>query len=140
MSGEHTQGIKQSIEDIIGTDTVLRRKRKTEEDLNRESFEKIMLLMEEIQVRSALLHSELGLDYSNYDEKFYEIIDRMFTLSFGREAAEIIFFYVYERINPDGSINNLVDQNNEVVPINSPSDLWYLVNHIKNKTKKVTKK
>jgi len=140
MSGEHTQGIKQSIEDIIGTDTVLRRKRKTEEDLNRESFEKIMLLMDEIQVRSALLHSELGLDYSNYDEKFYEIIDRMFTLSFGREAAEIIFFYVYERINPDGSINNLVDQNNEVVPINSPSDLWYLVNHIKNKTKKVTKK
>ena len=140
MSEEHTQGIKQSIEDIIGTDTVLRRKRKTEEDLNRESFEKIMLMMDEIQVRSALLHSELGLDYSNYDEKFYEIIDRMFTLSFGREAAEIIFFYVYERINPDGTINNLVDQNNEVVPINSPSDLWYLVNHIKNKTKKVTKK
>ena len=140
MSEEHTQGIKQSIEDIIGTDTVLKRKHKTEEDLNRESFEKIMLLMDEIQVRSALLHSELGLDYSNYDEKFYEIMDRMFTLSFGREASEIIFFYVYERINPDGTINNLVDQNNEVVPINSPSDLWYLVNHIKNKTKKVVKK
>ena len=140
MSEEHTQGIKQSIEDIIGTDTVLRRKRKTEEDLNRESFEKIMLMMDEIQVRSALLHSELGLDYSNYDEKFYEIIDRMFTLSFGREAAEIIFFYVYERINPDGTINNLIDQDNEIVPINSPSDLWYLVNHIKNKTKKVIKK
>lgn len=140
MSEEHTQGIKQSIEDIIGTDTVLKRKRKTEEDLSRESFEKIMLLMDEIQVRSALLHSELGLDYSNYDEKFYEIIDRMFTLSFGREAAEIIFFYVYERINPDGTVNELLDQNNEIVPISSPSDLWYLVNHIKNKTKKIVKK
>jgi hypothetical protein len=140
MSEEHTQGIKQSIEDIIGTDTTLRRKRKTEEDLNRESFEKIMLLMDEIQVRSALLHSELGLDYSNYDEKFYEIIDRMFTLNFGKEAAEIIFFYVYERINPDGTINELLDQNNEIISINSPSDLWYLVNHIKNKTKKVVKK
>jgi hypothetical protein len=140
MSEEHTQGIKQSIENIIGTDTTLRRKRKTEEDLSRESFEKIMLLMDEIQVRSALLHSELGLDYSDYDEKFFEIIDRMFTLNFGREAAEVIFFYVYERINPDGTVNNLIDQNNEIVPINSPSDLWYLVNHIKNKTKKVTKK
>jgi len=140
MSEEHTQGIKQSIEDIIGTDTTLRRKRKTEEDLNRESFEKIMLTMDEIQVRSALLHSELGLDYSNYDEKFYEIIDRMFTLNFGKEAAEIIFFYVYERINPDGTTNELLDQNNEIIPINSPSDLWFLVNHIKNKTKKVVKK
>ena len=140
MSEEHTQGIKQSIESIIGTDTTLRRKRKTEEDLNRESFEKIMLLMDEIQVRSALLHSELCLDYSNYDEKFYEIIDRMFALNFGKEAAEIIFFYVYERINPDGTINELLDQNNEIISINSPSDLWYLVNHIKNKTKKVVKK
>ncbi len=64
----------------------------------------------------------------------------MFTLHFGREAAEIIFFYVYERINPDGSVNELIDQNNETVPINSPSDLWYLVNHIKNKTKKIVKK
>jgi Golgi nucleoside diphosphatase len=64
----------------------------------------------------------------------------MFTLNFGREAAEVIFFYVYERINPDGTINSMVDQNNEVVHINSPSDLWYLVNHIKNKTKKVIKK
>jgi deoxyribodipyrimidine photolyase len=35
-------------------------------------------------------------------------------------------------------IKNL--ENNEIVPINSPSDLWYLVNHIKNKTKKVVKK
>ena len=96
--------------------------------------------MDEIQVRSALLHSELGLDYSNYDEKFYEIIDRMFTLNFGKEASEIIFFYMYERINPDGTINELLDQNNEIIPINSPSDLWFLVNHIKNKTKKVVKK
>ena len=140
MSEEHTQGIKQSIEDIIGTDTTLRRKRKTEEDLNRESFEKIMLMMDEIQVRSALLHSELGLDYSNYDEKFYEIIDRMFSLHFGKEAAEIIFFYVYERINPDGTVNELADQDNNVVALNNPTDLWMLVNHIKNKTNKTKKK
>jgi hypothetical protein len=140
MSDEHAQGIKQSIEDIIGNDTVLKRKRKTEEDINRESFEKIILLLDEVQVRGALLHTDLGLDYSNYDEKFYEIIDRMFTISFGKEAAEIIFFYVYERINPDGSINELLDQNNDVISLNTPTDLWYLISNIKNKTKKVTPK
>jgi hypothetical protein len=140
MSEEHTRGIKQSIEDIIGSDTVLKRKRKTEEDINKESFEKIILTMDEIQVRTALLHSELGLDYSNYDEKFFEVIDRMFSLHFGREAAEIIFFYVYERINPDGSINELLDQNNEIITVSNPSDLWYLVNHIKNKNSKIKKK
>jgi hypothetical protein len=140
MNDEHTQGLKKSIEDIIGSDTVLKRKKKTEEDLNRESFEKIILLMEEIQTRGVLLQADLGLDYSNYDEKFYEIIDRLFQMHFGREAAEVIFFYAYERINPDGSVNELIDENNQVVVLSSPTDLWYLVNHIKNKTKKVNKK
>jgi hypothetical protein len=140
MNDERTQGIKKSVEDIIGSDTVLKRKKKTEEDLDRESFEKIIFLMEEIQTRGVLLQVDLGLDYSAYDEKFYEIIDRLFQIHFGREAAEMIFFYAYERINPDGSVNELVDENNQIVALNSPTDLWYLVNHIKNKTKKVNKK
>ncbi len=140
MNDEHTEGIKQSIEDIIGSDTVLKRKKKTEEDIQRESFEKIILLMDQIQTRGVLLHAELGLDYSNYDEKFYEIIDRLFAMHFGREAAEVIFFYIYERQNPDGSVNELIDQNNEIILLQSPTDLWYLVNHIKDKTKKVKTK
>ena len=140
MNDERTQGIKKSVEDIIGSGTVLKRKKKTEEDLNRESFEKIILLMEEIQTRGVLLQADLGLDYSNYDEKFYEIIDRLFQMHFGREAAEVIFFYAYERINPDGSVNELVDENDQIVTLSNPTDLWYLVNHIKNKTKKVNKK
>jgi hypothetical protein len=140
MSEEHANGIKQSIEDIIGVDTVLKRKRKSEEDINKESFEKTISLLDEIQVRSALLHADLGLDYSNYDEKFYEVIDRLFGLYLGKEAAEVVFFYIYERINPDGTANHLVDQNNNEVILNSPTDLWYLVNHIKNKTKKINKK
>jgi len=140
MNNEHTEGIKQSIEDIIRSDTVLKHKKKTEEDIQRESFEKIILLMDEIQTRGVLLHAELGLDYSNYDEKFYEIIDRLFAIHFGREAAEVIFFYTYERQNPDGSVNELIDQNNEIILLQSPTDLWYLVNHIKNKTKKIKQK
>ena len=96
--------------------------------------------MDEIQVRDVLMVADLGLDYSKYNEKFYEVIDRMFGLYFGAEAAEIIFFYIYERINPDGSVNELADENNNPVSLNSPTDLWYLVNHIKNKTKRINKK
>ena len=140
MNDEHTQGIKKSVEDIIGSGTVLKRKKKTEEDIQRESFEKIILLMDEIQVRDVLMMTELGLDYSKYNEKFYEVIDRMFGLHFGAEAAEIIFFYIYERINPDGSANELEDENGQVITLSNPTDLWYLVNHIRNKTKKINKK
>jgi len=137
---QHAEGVKQSIESIIGTNTVLRRKKKSEEDINKETFEKIIRTIEEIQVRSALLHSELGLDYANYDEKFYEIIDNLIVMYFGKEASELIFYYIYERISPNGSINELIDQNDQVVPLNNVNDLWVLVNHIKNKTNKIKKK
>lgn len=133
---EHTQGIKTSIENIIGSDTVLKRKKKTEDDLNKESFEKIILTMEEVQVRSTLLQAEFKMDLFDYEEKFYEVIDRLFNLHFGREAADIIFFYIYERMNPDGTVNQLADQEGNAIPLESPSDLWMLVNHMKNKKKK----
>ena len=133
---EKAQGIKTSIESIIGSDTVLKRKKKTEEDISKELFERIILGMEEIQVREALLHSEMKLDFYNYDEKFYEVIDKLFVLHFGKEAAEMIFFYIYERLNNDGTKNEVMDQNNNVVPLDNPTDLWVLVNTIKNKKKK----
>ena len=136
MNDEHTQGIKQSIETIIGSDTHLKRKKKTENDINKESFEKIIQLMEEVQVRSTLIHTEFKIDFFDYEEKFYEVIDRLFALHFGREAADVIFFYVYERMNPDGTVNQIVDQDGHPIPLESPSDLWELVNHMKNKKKK----
>jgi hypothetical protein len=137
---EHTEGIKTSIESIIGSDTILKRKKKTEDDINKESFEKIIQTMEEVQVRSTLLHADFKLDLYNYEEKFYEVIDRLFTIHFGREASEIIFFYIYERINPDGTINQLADENGNPIPLESPSDLWMLANYLKEKNSKVKKK
>ena len=134
---EHTEGIKTSIENIIGSDTTLKRKKKTENDINKESFEKIILTMEEVQVRSTLLHAEFKMDMFDYEEKFYEVIDRLFALHFGREASEVIFFYIYERMNPDGTVNQLADVDGNPIPLESPSDLWELVNYMKDKNKKI---
>jgi hypothetical protein len=137
---EHTHGIKTSIESIIGSDTVLKRKKKTEDDINKESFEKIVQTMEEVQIRSTLLHAEFKLDFFNYEEKFYEVIDRLFAMHFGKEASEVIFFYVYERMNPDGTVNHLADVEGNPIPLESPSDLWALANYLKEKNNKVKKK
>jgi hypothetical protein len=137
---EHAKGVQQSIESIIGANTVLKRRKKTEEDINRDTFEKIILTLEQANVRSSIIGGDFKLDFTSYDETFYEIIDNLILMQFGKEASEIIFFYVYERINPDGTVNELADQDNNVVALNNPTDLWMLVNHIKNKTNKTKKK
>jgi len=137
---EHAKGIQQSIESIIGADTILKRRKKTEDDISRDTFEKIIIALEQANVRSSIIGSDFKLNFTSYDETFYEIIDNLILMQFGKEASEVIFFYVYERINPDGTVNELADQDNQVVALNSPTDLWMLVNHIKNKTNKPKKK
>jgi hypothetical protein len=136
---KHAQGVKQTLETMIGTDLSLKRKKKSENDFNKELFEKAILTLERTNVRAAIVGSEFDLDLSKYEEPFYEAIDNLMIMYFGKQAAEVIFFYVYERINPDGSINELIDVNNEPIILNNPSELWDLVNAIKNAPSKTTK-
>jgi hypothetical protein len=124
---KHAEGIKKEIEDIIGVDTVLKQKKKTDDDFQRERFEKIIQTMQEIEIREILLATDLRLDFTTYDEKFYKVIDSLIEMQFGKEAAELIFFYLYERENPDGTVNDLIDDEGTIVPLNSPNDLWQLV-------------
>ena len=135
----HAQGVKQTLETMIGTDLSLKRKKKSEHDLSKEQFDKIIIALERVNIRTALVGTEFEIDLSKYDETFYEIIDNLLVMHFGKQASEVIFFYVYERMNPDGSINELRDLNDQVIILNNPNDLWELVNVIKNASSKTTK-
>jgi hypothetical protein len=136
---QHAQGVKTTLETMIGTDLSLKRKKKSEHDLNKELFEKIIIALERTNIRTALVGTEFDIDLSKYDETFYEVIDNLMLMQFGKQAAEIIFFYVYERMNPDGTINELRDINDNPIILNSPSELWDLINVIKNAPSKTTK-
>jgi hypothetical protein len=136
---KHAQGVKQTLETMIGTDLSLKRKKKSEHDLNKELFEKIIIALERANIRTALVGTEFDVDLSKYDETFYEVIDNLMLMQFGKQAAEVIFFYVYERMNPDGTVNELRDVNDNPIILNSPSELWDLINVIKNASSKTTK-
>lgn len=136
---KHAQSIKQTLETMIGTDLSLKRKKKSEYDLNKETFEKIIVALERANVRTSLVENDFSIDLSKYDESFYEIIDNLILLHFGKQAASVIFFYVYERLNLNGSINELRDKDDNPVILNNPSDLWEVVNNIKNASTKATK-
>jgi hypothetical protein len=137
---QHADGIKKSIDEIIGVDTFLKRKKKTEDDQTRERFIKIIQALEEIEVRGMILGNDLALDFTSYDEKFYFVIDALFSIAFSKEACELIFFYIYERLNPDGTANEVEDLEGNAIPLSSPEDLWELVKLTQEKSGKAKKK
>jgi hypothetical protein len=137
---QHADGIKKSIDEIIGVDTFLKRKKKTEDDQTRERFIKVIQALEEIEVRGMILGNDLALDFTSYDEKFYFVIDALFSIAFSKEACELIFFYIYERLNPDGTANDVEDLEGNVIPLSSSEDLWELVKLTQEKVGKAKKK
>ena len=136
---QHAEGIKQSIDDILGADTFLKPKKKTDDDVQREKFEKIIRTLDEIGVRASILENELKLDLSSYDEHFYSVIENLLELHFGKDICELIFFYLYDRMNPDGSLNELFNDEGEVISLSSPNDLWYVIKMTQERSNKKKK-
>jgi len=73
------------------------------------------------------MYAELNLDLANYDEAFLDTIDALIVLHFGKEGAELIAYYLWDRVAPDGSISPLLDSDNKEVYLETALDLWNLL-------------
>ena len=132
---EEVEGIKQSLENILNADFKIKRKKRTELDIQRDLFFKIVLSLEKLNMRSNVLNIDLDIDLTKYDEVFYDTIDDLLLLHFRKDIAEIVFFYVYDRIDQDGNIIYLKDSNGNPVILDNVNDLWNLIKNIKEVTK-----
>jgi hypothetical protein len=136
---EDVEGIKQSLENILNADFTVKRKKKTELDIERELFFNIIMSLERLNARSNILASDLDIDLVKYDEVFYNTIDKLLLLKYGKEISEIIFFYIYDRIDEEGNITYLNDTNGNPVILETVGDLWYLIQNIKGTMEKKNK-
>ena len=73
------------------------------------------------------MYADLQLDFTNYDESFLETIDALIVLHFGKEGAEVISYYLWERVNPDGSINPIQDAEGTIIVLQTVTELWDLL-------------
>ena len=124
------QGLNQiqiAINEILNVKSLIRRKKKTQLDKKRELFISIINSIEQITNRQNLMYVDLQLDFANYDESFLETIDALIILHFGKEGAEVISYYLWERQNPDGSINPLQDAEGTLIILQTASELWDLL-------------
>ena len=119
--------IQTAINEILNVKSLIRRKKKTQLDKKRELFISIINSIEQITNRQNLMYADLQLDFANYDESFLETIDALIVLHFGKEGAEVISYYLWERQNPDGSINPLQDAEGTLIVLQTASELWDLL-------------
>lgn len=119
--------IQLGVDSIIGTRSIIRRRKKSTSDKKRELFFNIINSIEELNVRQNIMYADLDLDFANYDEKFFTVIDMLVYMNFGKQCTDLIAFYLYERINPDGTMNALLLDDNQELILNNPYELWNLM-------------
>ena len=124
---DYIEKLQEQINQIIGVQSTLKRRKKTSNDAQRELFINTIPLLEHIINRSAMLHTDYAVDLVKYDEPFFQIIDSLIFMHFGKEAGELVMFYLYERANPDGTLNPLYDTDNNIIPLETIEDLWELI-------------
>jgi len=120
------EGIQNQINNIIGVNTKIVRRKKNNDDIKHTLFINIITQIELVLNRSTLVHSDFKIDLSDYDEMYLQIIDNLIYLSFGTQAAELIIHYCYDRLEMDGSIP-YVDADGNEREISDPEQLWQVV-------------
>jgi hypothetical protein len=123
--------IKKAVDQLLKINSTVKRKRKAYIDKQKDLFIGIVMALQAAQTRTILTQTELNLDFSTYDEMYLQIIDSLILLHFGKEGYELITFYLYEKINPDGSFNELTDDDGKVVPSTTPEDIWNILVKLK---------
>jgi hypothetical protein len=128
--------IKKAVDQLLKVNSTVKRKKKAYLDKQKDLFISIIMAMQATLVRTALVNSELKVDFSTYDEMFLQLIDSLILLHFGKDGFEVINFYLYDKLNPDGTVNELYDDEEKVVPSETPEDIWNILSKLKSDNEK----
>lgn len=119
--------VRMAVDQILNVNSNIKRRNKKEFDKQRELFLQIIQRLELVTTRSTLLFADLKLDFGTYDEAFLEMIDMLLIAKYGKDCYELISFYLWERINPDQTLNSLIGPEGEEIILETPLDLWNLM-------------
>jgi len=126
--------LQEAFEQLLKSSVLIKKQRRNKAFKKKILFISLIEQYEKALNKSARLQSEFGLDLFDYEEPFYGVIDKLMLLMWGTNVYELITFYLYERLNLDGTMNYLVEakeDGSEVeIFLKTPEDLYNYLSQI----------
>ena len=126
--------LHEAFEQLLNSPVLIRKQRRNKAFKKKILFISLIEQYEKALNKSARLQSEFGLDLFDYEEPFYGVIDKLMLLTWGMNVYELVTFYLYERLNLDGTINYLIDTKEDgtevEVFLKTPEDLYNYLSQI----------
>ena len=120
--------IQNTIDDILGTDSSLLKKQPSLKDEKRKQFNTILSGLAYLNARSIGLKHDYKVDFIEYDDSFFQIIESLMKIHFSKEQRSIINWWLYDKFLPSGDILILNDEEtDEEIPTETADDIWELI-------------
>ena len=129
--------IQKSIDEILGIESGLAKKRASIKSKKREHFNTILAGLAHLNSRSIDLKMDYNIDFIEYDELFFNVIESLMALHFNKEQKSIIEWYLYDKFLPTGEMLVLNDaETGKEIPTDTADDIWELVQKYEKKDNK----
>ena len=129
--------IQKSIDDILGVESGLAKKRPTVKAKKQEHFNIILSNLAHVNSRSMGLKHDYKVDFMEYDDPFFNTIESLMALHFNKAQKSLIEWWLYDKFLPTGEMLILKDQDTgEEIPTDTPDELWILVQQYEKKNNK----
>ena len=125
---DNVNKIKSSINDILGTNSSLRKKLPTRQSRKKKLFCEILQNLQFVNARTMGMKHDYKVNMMEYDDPFYIAIENLFRLNYTQEQRNVINWWLYDKFLPTGEILILTDkETSEEIPSDTPEDIWYLI-------------
>ena len=134
---DNIKKIQKSIDDILGIESGLSKKRPTVKAKKRELFNIVLNGLAHINSRSLGLKHDYKIDFIEYDDPFFNIIEALIELHFNKNQKSLIEWYLYDKFLPTGEMLILNDADTgKEIPTETPNDIWELIQQYEEKDNK----
>lgn len=97
-------------------------------DVDKTLFIMIIEEIKNLDDNETIIFNNTGIDLSSITNNYLSVIEKLVMLKFGEKAYDIIMWYLFNRISPEGTILKLENQEGDVFEINNPEQLWEFIN------------
>jgi len=128
MDDELKNNLEESFYKLFNSSILIRKKKRNKALRKKTLFISLITQHEKISNKSIKLQAEFNIDLSDYEESYFEVMDKLILLMWGGTTYEIINYYLYERFNMDGTLNCIIETNEEgeerEILLKTPEDLY----------------
>lgn len=132
MDNEIKINLEEEFSKLFNSPVKIKVKKQSIELKKKNVFISLINIYEQALEKSDKLQSEFDIDLFNYEEPYFEVIDKLFLLMCGLDLYDIISYYFYERYDIEGNINPIIEISESGVEteiyLKTPEDLYnYLI-------------